>query len=813
MLRRLDLTTSAPADLRRVLPRAKVDVAAAMAVVEPVVNAVSEHGYAAARDATRRFDGVDVAEPRVARDALRAAADQLDPQVRDALVESIRRAKIGHNAQRREDVTTQVVPGGTVTERWIAVGRVGLYVPGGLAVYPSSVVMNVVPAQVAGVNSIAVFSPAQKEFGGLPHPTILAACELLGVDEVYAIGGAQAIAVAAYGDAELGIEPVDLVTGPGNIYVAAAKRLLRGVIGIDAEAGPTEIAILADATADPVHVAADLISQAEHDPLAASVLVTDSAHLADLVDVELSRQVGLTKHTDRMTAALQGEQSATVIVRDLEQGLAVVDAYAAEHLEVITRDARHWAERVRNAGCIFVGPDAPVSLGDYCAGSNHVLPTGCTARHASGLSVQSFLKGVHLVEYTHDALVAAAPFVLALSNAEDLPAHGAAVSARLTESDSTAPATPGDASYDVPLRPELRGETPYGAPQLDVAVQLNVNENPYAPSARVAEEMADAVRRAAGELNRYPDRDAVALRDDLAAYLGHGLTGAQVWAANGSNEIMVQLLQAFGGPGRTALSFAPTYSMYPEYARDTHTRWVVGQRAEDFTIELDAALALIGREAPSVTLLASPNNPTGTALPLQRIEAICTAAQAVGGVVVVDEAYGEFRRAGTPSALELLPRFPNLVVTRTMSKAFALAGGRLGYLAASTEIVDAVRIVRLPYHLSAVSQAVARVALANSSELLARVDELRTTRDETAAWLRSVGLTAADSDANFVLFGGFAPDRHQVWQELLDRGVLIREVGPPGWLRVSIGTPAEMARFRDALTAVLNLPMKQGETT
>jgi len=407
-----------------------VDVHAALDAVTPIVQGVAERGYGAAREATLRFDGVDVAEPRVPTAALGDALAGLDPAVRDALGESIRRARIGHEAQRRESVETQVVPGGTVTERWVPVRRVGLYVPGGLAVYPSSVVMNVVPAQVAGVESIAVFSPAQKEFGGLPHPTILAACALLGVTEVYAVGGAQAIALAAYGDLDAGIEPVDVITGPGNVYVAAAKRLVRGVVGIDAEAGPTEIAVLADSTADPVHVAADLISQAEHDTLAASVLVTDSAALADAVDTEIERQLGLTKHVERIRAALTGPQSATVLVRDLEQGLAVVDAYAAEHLEVITADARRWAERVRNAGCIFVGPHAPVSLGDYCAGSNHVLPTGCTARHASGLSVQSFLKGVHLVEYTREALAEAAPHVLALSAAEDLPAHGAAVSVR-----------------------------------------------------------------------------------------------------------------------------------------------------------------------------------------------------------------------------------------------------------------------------------------------------------------------------------------------------------------------------------------------
>ena len=402
-----------------------------MDTVRPVVEGVRARGYAAAREATLRFDGVDVAAPRVPAAALAAALDGLDPGVRDALGESIRRARVVHEAQRRETVDVQVVPGGTVTERWVPVRRVGLYVPGGRAVYPSSVVMNVVPAQVAGVESVAVCSPPQHDHGGLPHPAILAACALLGVDEVYAVGGAQAVALMAYGDAELAIEPVDLVTGPGNVYVVAAKRLLLGVIGIDAEAGPTEIAVLADATADPVHVAADLISQAEHDPLAASVLVTDSAELADAVDAEVERQVGLTKHVERIRAALTGEQSATVLVRDLEQGLSVVDAYAAEHLEVITTDARRVAERVRNAGCVFVGTQSPVSLGDYCAGSNHVLPTGYTARYASGLSVQSFLKGVHLVEYTHAALAEAAPHVLALAAAEDLPAHGAAVTARL----------------------------------------------------------------------------------------------------------------------------------------------------------------------------------------------------------------------------------------------------------------------------------------------------------------------------------------------------------------------------------------------
>jgi histidinol-phosphate aminotransferase len=356
---------------------------------------------------------------------------------------------------------------------------------------------------------------------------------------------------------------------------------------------------------------------------------------------------------------------------------------------------------------------------------------------------------------------------------------------------------------DLPLRDELRGEQPYGAPQLDVPVQLNVNENPYPPSESVVADIAEAAAAAGRTLNRYPERDAVALRADLASYLNadgaDGLSAANVWAANGSNEVMLHLLQAFAGPGRTVLSFAPTYSMYPEYARDTHSAWVVGRRADDFTVDVDAARTTIAEHRPAVIFLASPNNPTGTALPLADIEAILDVAP---GMVIVDEAYAEFRRAGVPSALSLLPRHPRLVVTRTMSKAFALAGGRLGYFAAAAAVVDAARIVRLPYHLSAVSQAVARVALSHADELLQAVSALRDERDTTVGWLRSIGLQAAESDANFVLFGTFA-DRHAVWQGLLDRGVLIRETGPDGWLRVSIGTPAEMTAFRTALTEVI----------
>ncbi|MGH3693865.1 MAG: histidinol dehydrogenase [Pseudonocardiaceae bacterium] len=435
MLGRRDLRVGLPglAVLRGLLPRPEMSVDQVAHQVAPVIDAVRERGVPAVLELTERFDGVRPAGIRVPAGALRAELAKLDPAVRAALEESISRVRRVHADQRRTETVTQVVPGGSVTQRWMPVARVGLYVPGGLAVYPSTVVMNVVPAQVAGVESLVVCSPPQVAHGGRPHPTVLAACALLGVEEVWAVGGAQAVALLAYGSTDTDgapLDPVDLVTGPGNIYVTAAKRALRGVIGIDAEAGPTEIAILADGTADPVHVAADLISQAEHDTLAASVLVTDSEALADAVDAQLSQRLAATKHTERIRTALTGPQSGCILVSDVDAGLSVVDAYAAEHVEIHTADAAAVARRVRNAGAIFVGTYAPVSLGDYCAGSNHVLPTGGCARHSAGLSVQSFLRGVQLIEYDEDALFKVADHVVALAEAEDLPAHGQAIIAR-----------------------------------------------------------------------------------------------------------------------------------------------------------------------------------------------------------------------------------------------------------------------------------------------------------------------------------------------------------------------------------------------
>jgi histidinol-phosphate aminotransferase len=817
VLSRIDLRGRPVATLNReklagVLPRAILDVPAVMSQVGPICEDVRRRGAAAVREYTARFDGVDRATTRVPPEVIAQALAALDPRLRAALEEAARRVRAVHEAQRPADHVTTVAPGARVTERYVPVGRAGVYVPGGLVPLPSSVLMNVVPARVAGVRQIAVASPPRPEHGGWPAPAILAACALLRVGEVHAAGGAQAIAMFAYGTA--GCAPTDVVTGPGNVYVAAAKRLLRSVIGTDAEAGPTEIAIIADRTADPGFVAADLIAQAEHDPLAACLLITTDPGLADRAEQALAVRVPSARHADRITAALNG-QSACVLVDNTSAALAVSDAWAPEHLEIQTQDAAGLAARVRNAGAVFVGPYAPVSLGDYLAGSNHVLPTGGTARYTGGLSVLSFLRGVHVVDCSAAALAAAAPHIDALGGAEDLAAHVAAVRARVPRGakipggDVTsgpapagpagpAPAEPGPPG--LPIRPDLLGGTPYGAPQLDVPVRLNTNENPYPLSRWLAGKLGDAAAAQMGSLNRYPDRDAKALRADLAAYLGHGLTGQQVWAANGSNEIIQQLLQAFGGPGRAALGFEPSYAMHPLIARTTATTWLAGAREPGFGLDAAHAAAEIRELRPDLVFLTSPNNPTGAALPLSVVAAVCEAAP---GMVVVDEAYAEFARDTAGTALALLPRFPRLVVTRTMSKAFALAGARIGYLAASPDVIGALLLVRLPYHLSALTQAVARTALVYRRDLLTTVDSLRAQRDRLVQWLRGRGLSAADSDANFVLFGEFR-DPHAIWQGLLDHGVLVRETGPAGWLRVSVGQPTEMKAFRDALTAVLD---------
>ena len=431
MIRRVDLRGKrlSKSEINKAIPRAKLDVMAAMQIVTPILEQVRVGAESDLIELAEKFDGVAPTKIRVPKAELDTALLELDPKVRTALEIAAERIRKVHRDQIRSEKVTEVVSGATVTEKWVPVDRVGLYVPGGRAVYPSSVLMNVIPAQIAKVPSIAVASPPQIDNNGWPNKTILATCALLGIEEVYAIGGAQAIALFAYGMAGV-CEKADLVTGPGNIYVAAAKRALRGEIGIDSEAGPTEIAILADESAIASDVATDLISQAEHDVIAAAVLVTDSLALADEVEFELGKRVPKTKHSERIATALSSQQSAIVLVDDMAQGLDVVNAYAAEHLEIQTKNATKLAKSIRNAGAVFVGRFAPVSLGDYAAGSNHVLPTGGCACHSSGLSVQSFLRGLHFVQYDQASFNAIAETVITLANSEDLPAHGEAITAR-----------------------------------------------------------------------------------------------------------------------------------------------------------------------------------------------------------------------------------------------------------------------------------------------------------------------------------------------------------------------------------------------
>lgn len=870
-VRVIDLRDSDLDNLDAVLPRPELDIGAALKAVEPIIDQVHHQGAAALRELSQRFDGVVPETIRVPREALRAALAEQPKALTEALQVAIDNATAAHRAQLPSQVVTEIVPGGFVYQRWVPLSRVGLYVPGGLAVYPSSVVMNVVAAQVAGVDSLVVASPPQKEFGGLPHPSILAACAMLGVEEVIAVGGAQAIAAMAYGftDGDYTCRPVDKVTGPGNIYVAAAKRAIQGVCGIDSEAGTTEIAVLADDTANADYVAADLISQAEHDPAAASVLVTDSRDLADRVQAALERQVPGALHHERIAQALNGPQSGIVLTRDIEAATRVIESYGPEHLEVVTKDALERSLLIRNAGAIFVGDYSPVPLGDYVGGSNHVLPTGGTSRYSSGLNTTVYLRSVQVIDYDQDALALLTPSLEVLAQTEGLPSHGRAAALRQDRSAASLPGSanqgegtapdaargpapvPGRggtadlagtedalgsvrserplgegvrANLALPVREDLRSIEPYGAPQLDVPVRLNVNENPHAPSDRVVDSIADAVRGAAKRLNRYADRDALALRAELARYVsaesGVTVVPDQVWAANGSNEVMLQLLQAFGGPGRVALAEAPTYSMYSEYARDTFTEFrQVPAPGHGFSA--DVLIDAMRKWRPAVVFIPSPNNPTGTAVSLAELRAVLDASGSTGPVrsipledagpsrpvpssgpratiVVVDEAYVEFRDPGQASALELLAGHPNLVVTRTMSKAFAAAGLRLGYMVTSPVIIAEVMKVRLPYHLSLVTQAAATAALGAAQAQLDQVGAIRERREALAGELRDLGFLVEPSSANFLLFGRF-PDRHAVWQKLLDQGVLIREVGPPGYLRVTVGTDRENARFLEAL--------------
>jgi histidinol-phosphate aminotransferase len=780
-------------DPAALLPRAPLGVvAAARSAVRALVEDVAVRGDQAVAEAARHFDGVDTppAGWRATPEELAAAARAMDPGLRRALEDATGRVRAFHRAQLPAPVRFSAGSGVRLQQRFEPLARAGVYVPGGRGAYPSSVVMNVVPAQAAGVGEVALATPPGP--GGRGHPAVLGAAALLGVEEVWLLGGAQAVAALALGTAT--VPPVDSVTGPGNLYVSLAKQEVAHRVRTDGFAGPTEVCVLADASADPRHVACDLVAQAEHDPLAACLLVTDDPALWRAVEPLLAEEVAAAPHRDRVAKALAG-QSAVVLCDDRAAMLRVVEAYAPEHLELLVAGARELAGQVRGAGAVFVGEWTPVALGDYAAGTNHVLPTAGTARFAGGLSTLDFLRPVQVAEFGRDALAAAAPTVAALARAEDLPGHGRAVQVRL---DGAAPHGGHPAAPDlVRVRDDLAGLTPYGAPQLDVPVRLNTNETPYPVPAAVLDDLADAVRGL--ELHRYPDREAAALRAALAAHAGHRPAGT--WAANGSNELLQQLLLAYAGAGRSALVVEPTYAMHGLIARATGTRLRTVVRPREAEMAPAAAAQVVAEAGADLTFWCSPNNPTGEAATPELLAAVCEAAP---GLVVVDEAYGEF---GAAHAAALLGRFPNLVVTRTFSKAFRLAGLRLGYLLADPAVVDGLRLVRLPYHLSALTQAVGLRALAHAAELGAHVAVIRQERQRLAAELgRLPGVRVLPSDANFLCFSLPLPPR-QVWAALLDRGVLVRDVsGYPTLerhLRVTVGTPAEDDAFLGALAEVL----------
>jgi len=792
------------------LPRAPAaDVAAARASVRALVDDVAARGDEAVAEAARRFDRVDLPPSRwrATGQELAAAERALEPALRAALDDAAARVRAFHEAQRPAPVAFTARPGVRLVQRFEPLGRAGVYVPGGLGAYPSSVVMNVVPAQAAGVGTVALATPPGR--GGRGHPAVLGAAALLGVDEVWLLGGAQAVAALALGTAT--VAATDSVTGPGNLYVALAKQEVAGRVRTDAFAGPTEIAVLADATADPAHVAADLVAQAEHDPLAACLLVTDDPGVWKAVEPVLAEEVAASAHRERVEAALAG-QSAVVLCDDRAAMLRVAEAFAPEHLELLVADPGELAALVRNAGAVFVGPWTPVSLGDYAAGTNHVLPTAGTARFSAGLSTLDFLRPVQVAEFDRDALASAAPTVAALARAEDLPAHARAVQVRLAGLPGPAAASarpereqPGPvpervrpaAAGRVRVRDDLAGLVPYGAPQLDVPVRLNTNETPWPVPQAVLDDLAETVRRL--ELHRYPDREATELREALALHAGHGLEGT--WAANGSNEVLQQLLMAYAGPVRSALVVEPTYAMHSLLARATGTRVVTEVQPRDLPVTPEMAADLVAGAGADLTFWCSPNNPTGEATGPDVLAAVC---QAAPGLVVVDEAYGEF---GAAHAATLLSRHPNLVVTRTFSKAFRMAGVRLGYLLADPAVVDGIRLVRLPYHLSTVTQAVGLRALAHVGGLMDHIAATERERERLAAGLaRLPGVTVLPSDANFLCFAPGRPPR-AVWRGLLDRGVLVRDVSAyptlGAYLRVTVGTPAEDDTFLAALGEVL----------
>ena len=807
MLTRLDLRGDGGPVASR-LPRPEPASAGPREEVRAIIAAVRERGDDALRELTARFDGVEPASLTIEPAEIAHAATRVPLEVRQALAAAVANVEAYHRHQLLDDVLHER-DGVAVRERHLPVQRAGCYVPGGRAAYPSTLIMTAIPARVAGVDEIAVCVPPGPD--GHIAAVTLAAAAAAGVTEVHPVGGAQAIAALAYGTES--IRAVDVIAGPGNAYVALAQREVAGVVGVPAGfAGPSEVVVVADAGADATFAAADVILQAEHGPDGLAWLVTWDTTTADAVEAEVSRLAAGAERRSEIEATLR-RSGYSVLCSSAEQALEVVNEIAPEHLELMVADPEALVPLVRNAGAVFCGPWAPASVGDYAAGPNHVLPTDGTARFAGALGVRDFLKSMHIVTTDRPGLQRLAPHVIALAEAEGLTAHAESVRLRLAAPDAATQETSLESAVDgAPLNPAEVGPgvvrprddialmAGYHSPQLDVAVRLNTNESPLPPPPAFAEAVAASARSVVW--NRYPDRAASELRTRIGAR--HGVGTDRVFAANGSNEVLQCLLLAYGGPGRSAAVFEPTYALHSHFARVTGTAVVEGECNQDFTLDPDAATTLISSTRPSVTFLCSPNNPTGTVASQATVAAMLDAVRSAGGLLCVDEAYAEF---SPHSAMELVDDETPVAVTRTYSKTWAMAGARLGYLVGPAWLVAELEKVALPYHLDALKQAVGLIALDYVDEMQARVDAIVAERSRLTARLGELPVDVWPSGANFVLIRPLHRDGADVWQQLVNRSVLVRNCASwprlEGCLRVTVGTQDEDDLFLAALEEIL----------
>jgi histidinol-phosphate aminotransferase len=805
MLRRLDLRGTGTDDLRFRLPRPPAQAEPPVDEVRAVLDQVREEGDAALRSLTERFDGARIDDLRVPPDDVRAAPGRIPDRLRAALEAAHANIAAYHAAQRRPELVHR---NGSIEIRELVrpVDRAGCYVPSAAAPLVSTALMTVVPARVAGVPEVVLVTAPGSD--GAVDPGILAAAALAGVDEVYRVGGPAAIGALAYGTES--IHPVDVIVGPGSARVAQAKREVagRGLVGVPSSfAGPSEVVVVADASTPPEHAAIDVLVQAEHGPDGLAWLIAWDASVVDAVCEAVDRLVPLSPRRRHLEATLAAGGYA-VLTDGPTQAMAVANAIAPEHLELLVEGAEALLPLVRHAGAVFCGPLAPASIGDYLAGANHVLPTYGSARFAGALRVDDFCKHIHAVVVPPDGLAQVAPHVEALADYEGLPAHAESVRIRLPEHGHepavrTTPPRGGvrgsgrTAGMTPPPRDDLALLGGYHSPQVDVSVRLNANEAPEPPPEAFRRQLAEAL--ASVEWHRYPDRSYRGLREAIAKH--HGAAPEQVFAANGSNEVLQTLLLSYGGPGRRAAVFEPTYALHSHIARITGTDVAVGERTDALALDLGEVRRVLGHAQPAITFLCSPNNPTGMIEPEAVVRAVASEAP---GLVVVDEAYGQF---APWSALELVDGVRPLVVTRTFSKTWSMAAARLGYLIGPAWLVAELDKVALPYHLDVVKQVAGRLALSFEDEMRARVASLVEERGRVAAALAELPVDVWPSGANFVLFRPRERDGTAVWQALLDRSVLIRNcVSWPrldGCLRVTIGTPAEDDAFLAALTEVL----------